>query len=85
MGWTYPPKEFKKWGELIHQLTLHCILRYGKAEAESWYWEVWNEPNIGYWRGTPEEYNRLYDYAVDARAARLAQSPSRRPGDNRPG
>ena len=64
LGWTYPPKDFKKWGELVHQLTLHCIQRYGKAEAESWYWEVWNEPNIGYWHGTPEEYNRLYDYAV---------------------
>nr|MBA3304013.1 beta-xylosidase [Acidimicrobiia bacterium] len=33
---------------------------------ESWYWEVWNEPNIFYWRGTPEEYHKTYDYAVDA-------------------
>ena len=24
--------------------------QYGKAEVESWYWEVWNEPNIGYWQ-----------------------------------
>ena len=31
---------------------------------ESWYWEVWNEPDIGYWHGTPEEYNKLYDYAA---------------------
>jgi xylan 1,4-beta-xylosidase len=27
---------------------------------------VWNEPNIGYWHGTPEEYDELYDYSVDA-------------------
>jgi xylan 1,4-beta-xylosidase len=26
---------------------------------------VWNEPDIGYWRGTPEEYLKLYDYAAD--------------------
>ena len=31
-----------------------------------WYWEVWNEPNIGYWKGTPEEFHKLHDYAVDA-------------------
>ena len=31
---------------------------------EQWYWEVWNEPNIGYWRGTPEEFYKLHDYAV---------------------
>jgi xylan 1,4-beta-xylosidase len=33
--------------------------------VESWYWEVWNEPNIGYWHGTPEEWYKLHDYAVD--------------------
>ena len=35
-------------------------------EVESWYWEVWNEPNIGYWRGTPQDFYRLHDYAIDA-------------------
>ena len=44
----------------------HSVERYGQAEVETWYWEVWNEPNILYWRGTPEEYHKLYDYAVDA-------------------
>ena len=38
----------------------------GKAEVESWYWEVWNEPNIFYWRGTPQEYHKLYDHAAAA-------------------
>src|SRR5262249_2515028 len=32
---------------------------------EQWYFEVWNEANIGYWRGTPEEFRKLYDFAVD--------------------
>jgi xylan 1,4-beta-xylosidase len=85
VGWAYPPKEFKKWGELIYQLTLHCIRRYGKAEAESWYWEVWNEPNIGYWHGTPEEYNRLYDYAVDGVRRALPKARVGGPATTGPG
>lgn len=64
-GWAYPPKDYAKWGELVYQLTKHCVEKYGRDEAQSWYWEVWNEPNIGYWRGTPEEFYKLYDYAVD--------------------
>lgn len=63
-GWAYPPKDYRKWSELAFQWTQHCIERYGRAEVESWYWEVWNEPNIGYWKGTPEEFLKLHDYAV---------------------
>ncbi len=55
-GWAYPPKDYAKWAELVFQWTRHCVEQYGKAEVESWYWEVWNEPNIGYWRGTPDEF-----------------------------
>ena len=65
-GWTYPPRDFKKWAELAFQWTSHCVQRYGRAEVESWYWQVWNEPNIGYWRGTPQEFRRLHDTAIDA-------------------
>src|SRR3984893_9411991 len=64
-GWAYPPKDYKKWGELVYQWTKHCVERYGPAEVERWYWEVWNESNIGYWRGTPEEFRKLHDYAID--------------------
>ena len=39
--------------------------KYGRAAVESWWWEVWNEPDIGYWHGTVEEYQKLYDYAAD--------------------
>ena len=39
--------------------------KYGKAEVDSWVWEVWNEPDIGYWQSTPEEFFKLYDYAAD--------------------
>jgi xylan 1,4-beta-xylosidase len=65
-GWTYPPKDYKKWGELVYQWVQHSIERYGQQEVSTWLWEVWNEPNIGYWSGTFEEYLKLYDFAIDA-------------------
>ncbi len=64
-GWAYPPKDYKKWDELVYQWVKHCVARYGKKEVESWYWEVWNEPNGAYWKGTQAEFFKLYDYAVD--------------------
>ncbi|PYI88688.1 MAG: beta-xylosidase, partial [Verrucomicrobia bacterium] len=64
-GWAYPPKDYAKWGELAYQWTKHCVERYGKAEVESWYWESWNEANIGYWRGSPQDFYKLHDYAID--------------------
>jgi xylan 1,4-beta-xylosidase len=63
-GWAYPPKDYEKWGELAYQWAKHCVERYGRAEVEKWYWEVWNEANIGYWKGTPEEFYKLHDYAI---------------------
>lgn len=65
-GWAYPPRDYDKWAELVYRWVKHSIDRYGKEEVESWYWEVWNEPNIGYWQGTTEEYIKLYDYSADA-------------------
>ena len=64
-GWSYPPNDYNKWRELIYQWAKHCVERYGEKEVNSWYWEVWNEPNIGYWNGTVDEYCKMYDYAVD--------------------
>ena len=64
-GWAYPPKDYVKWGELAYQWTKHCVEKYGRAEVEQWYFQTWNEANIGYWRGTPEEFRKLHDYAID--------------------
>jgi xylan 1,4-beta-xylosidase len=66
LGWSYPPKDYKKWGELVYQWVKHSVEKHGKAEVESWDWEVWNEPDISYWHGTPEEYDKLYDYSAAA-------------------
>jgi len=64
-GQSYPPKDYDKWRNLVYAWVSHCVQRYGKSEVGKWYWEVWNEPNISYWHGSPEEYYKLYDYAVD--------------------
>ncbi|MBN2001220.1 beta-xylosidase [candidate division KSB1 bacterium] len=65
-GWAYPPKDYGKWAELVYQWVHHSVVRYTQAEVETWLWELWNEPNIGYWRGTTEEYLKLYDFTADA-------------------
>lgn len=65
-GWAYPPKDYNKWAELVYQWVKHSVAKYGQKEVESWYWELWNEPNIGYWKGTTEEYIKMYDYSADA-------------------
>ena len=63
-GWAYPPTDYDKWEELVYQWVLHSVERYGREEVGSWWWEVWNEPDIGYWQGTKEEYFELYDHAA---------------------
>jgi xylan 1,4-beta-xylosidase len=87
-GWAYPPRDYGKWSELVFQFTRHLRERYGDAEVKTWLWEVWNEPDIDYWKGTPEEYFTLYDYTADAvlRAfpdARIGGPDSTGPGNPR--
>jgi xylan 1,4-beta-xylosidase len=87
-GWAYPPKDYAKWSELVFQWVRHAVAKYGKPEVDSWLWEVWNEPNIGYWKGTPEEYHKLYDYSADAvkralPSARIGGPDSTGPGNER--
>jgi xylan 1,4-beta-xylosidase len=65
-GWAYPPKDYDKWSELVFQFVQHLRGRYGDAETKTWLWEVWNEPDIGYWQGTRGEYFKLYDFSVEA-------------------
>lgn len=65
-GWAYPPKDYQKWSEVVFQFVRHLRDRYGEAEVRTWLWEIWNEPDIPYWKGTPEEYFKLYDFSVDA-------------------
>jgi xylan 1,4-beta-xylosidase len=85
-GWAYPPKDYQKWSDLVFQFVHHLRERYGDTETKTWLWEVWNEPDIGYWKGTPEEYFKLYDFTVEAvlralPAARIGGPDSTGPGN----
>ena len=64
-GCFYPPRDYDKWGALVTSWATHVKDRYPGAES-TWQWELWNEPDIGYWQGTFEEYARLYDYTEAA-------------------
>ena len=60
-----PPRDYGMWRDLVRAYVAHLVERYGADEVRTWYFEVWNEPDIIYWHGTPQEYFKLYDYAVD--------------------
>lgn len=66
VGWTCPPKDYDKWHDFIKALAGHLVERYGAEEVKTWYFELWNEPDIFYWNGTAAEYCRLYDYTEHA-------------------
>ncbi len=63
-----PPDSWTIWDEMITHLTRHLIDRYGIDEVVTWYFEVWNEPNIGFWAGKPAQatYFDLYDHTARA-------------------
>jgi xylan 1,4-beta-xylosidase len=71
-GVISPPKDYKAWGEFVRQFVAHLAERYGNGQVRQWYFEVWNEPDLGilwlkkFWKGSSEEYFRLYDYAATA-------------------
>ena len=61
-----PPKDWDKWEQMIEAFARHLVDRYGIDEVSHWYFEVWNEPNIDFWAGSPKEatYYELYDRAA---------------------
>jgi xylan 1,4-beta-xylosidase len=69
-----PPKDYAKWDALITAFAQHLVKRYGIDEVAEWYFEVWNEPNIDFWRGEPKQatYFALYDHS--ARALKAANA-----------
>ncbi len=56
-----PPKDFTRWKEVIEHFVRHCLDRYGANEVRSWYFEIWNEPNLrGFWNGTQQQFFEMY-------------------------
>lgn len=67
-GNVTPPKDYAKWNDLITALVKHWTERYGEAEVATWYFEVWNEPNLspGFFTGTQADYFKLYENTAKA-------------------
>ncbi len=80
-----PPKDYTKWGDLVRAVTAHLVQRYGRDTVLQWYFEVWNEPDIDYWHGSPEDYDRLYDYTAAAVRAALPGARVGGPASTGPG
>ena len=60
-GNTTPPKDYKKWTDMVVALLEHLKVRYGE-EVTGWPIEVWNEPNLpGFWyKADMKEYFKLF-------------------------
>ncbi len=69
---TYDAARLPNWKELVRAFTQHVVDRYGLAEVLTWYFEVWNEPNLnmtpkaGFFEGTKSDYFNLYKASVEA-------------------
>jgi xylan 1,4-beta-xylosidase len=63
-----PPRDYAKWDALMSAFAAHLIERYGIDEVAQWYFEVWNEPNLDFWAGSPAQatYWTLYDHTATA-------------------
>jgi len=62
-----PPKSMERWDDLVKHFAQHLVDRYGIEEVSSWYFEVWNEPNIDFWNGIPRQRSYFELYAHTAR------------------
>jgi xylan 1,4-beta-xylosidase len=84
-GFASPPKDYQKWHDLIFNLVQHCVARYGADEVRTWYWELWNEPDLTYyWKGSNDEFLKLYDYTAAAVKAVFPEARVGGPGTTNP-
>lgn len=61
------PKSLTKWSEYIKKFIRFLLDRYGAEEVESWYFEVWNEPDLScFFAGSQKDYFKLYEATVRA-------------------
>lgn len=62
------PKSDEEWVSYIKDFIRFLLERYGEEEVESWFFEVWNEPDlqVAFFDGTQEDYFHLYEITVRA-------------------
>lgn len=69
---SFDESRLGKWHDLIKNFTQHVVDRYGIDEVLTWYFEVWNEPNLnmnpkaGFFDGTKSDYFKLYKASAQA-------------------
>lgn len=80
-----PPNDYDKWQAMIRTVVAHMVQRYGRETVAKWYFEVWNEPDISYWHGTPQQYFELYDRTVAGVRAALPEAKVGGPATTGPG
>jgi xylan 1,4-beta-xylosidase len=88
-----PPKDYAKWQALVQAFVQHSVDRYGMDVANSWIYEVWNEPECcggKFWGGsgsaaTSGEYFQLYDSAAAGVRAVLPSGRMGGPVSSQPG
>jgi xylan 1,4-beta-xylosidase len=61
-----PPRRYFEWDALVRRFVAHLVERFGADEVAQWYFEVWNEPNIDFWRGKPKRQSYFELYAHTA-------------------
>jgi xylan 1,4-beta-xylosidase len=62
-----PPRDLRRWGQLVEGFVRHLVARYGRRQVRTWFFEVWNEPNLAvFWPASQEEYFRLYETTAQA-------------------
>jgi xylan 1,4-beta-xylosidase len=61
-----PPSDYRDWHRLVQTTVRALVDRYGLDEVRSWNFEVWNEPDIAFFKGTQAQYFELYRHSADA-------------------
>ena len=61
------PKDIEKWNNLVSSFMTHLIDRYGSEEVESWYFEIWNNPdNEIFWAEGKQKYFEFFKNTLNA-------------------
>lgn len=82
-GWfvlnTKPPANYADWEAMVRRVVDRIINEYGITNA---YFEIWNEPALGSWTGTKQEYFELFERTYDAIKSVSTTAPVGGPGTN---
>ncbi len=56
------PKNMERWCDLIEKFVRFLFERYGQEEVRTWYFEIWNEPDLPiFFKGSKKDYFKLYE------------------------